>query len=54
MITEIHESKVLAKHISCACKCKFDGRKCNLNQWWNIDKCRFKCKQRHVREEDYI
>ena len=28
MITGINEQKVLAKHISCECKCKFDGRKC--------------------------
>ena len=39
MITEINESKTLAKHISCECKCKIDGRKCNSDQWWNIDKC---------------
>ena len=30
MITGINESKTLAKHISCECKCRFDGRKCNL------------------------
>ena len=24
MITVIHESKILTKHISCKCKCKFD------------------------------
>ena len=29
MITGIIESKTLTKHISCKCKCKFDGRKCN-------------------------
>ena len=29
MISEISESKALAKHISCKCKCKFDGRKCH-------------------------
>ena len=29
MITEIHESKTLTKHILCECKCRFDGRKCN-------------------------
>ena len=34
MITGINESKT-AKHISCKCKCKFDGRKCNLDQWWD-------------------
>ena len=26
MITEINESKRLTKHISCNCKCIFDGR----------------------------
>ena len=25
MITGIDESKILTKHISCKCKCKFDG-----------------------------
>ena len=33
MITGINESKILTKHISCECKCKFDGTKCNSNQW---------------------
>ena len=40
MITEKNESKILTKDISCERKCKFDGRKCNLNQNWNNDKCR--------------
>ena len=22
----------------CKCKCKFGGRKCNLDQWWNDNK----------------
>ena len=26
MITKTNESKTLAKHISCRCNCKFDGR----------------------------
>ena len=39
MITGINESKTLAKHISCECKCRFYERKCNSNQWWNNDKC---------------
>ena len=26
MITEKNELKILTKHISCECKCKFDGR----------------------------
>ena len=44
MITGTNESKTLAKHISCECKCKFDGTKCNSNQWWNNSKCWCKCK----------
>ena len=38
MITVIDQSKMLTKHLSCECKCKFDGRKCNSSQWWNNDK----------------
>ena len=37
MITEINESKRLTKHISCECKCRFDGRNCNSDQWWSND-----------------
>ena len=29
MITGINGSKILTKHISCKCECKFDGRKKN-------------------------
>ena len=32
IITGINESKILTKHISCECKCIFDGRKRNLDQ----------------------
>ena len=32
MVTGINESKKLTKHISCECRCNFDGRKCNSNQ----------------------
>ena len=39
MITGINESKALTKHVSCECKCKLDGAKCNSSQWWNNDKC---------------
>ena len=42
MTTGINESKTLAKHISCECKCRFDERKCNSDQWWN-NKCRHEC-----------
>ena len=44
MITKNFESKTLKQHISCKCKCKFDGRKCNSKQKWNSDKCRCQCK----------
>ena len=32
IINRINESKTLTKHISCNCKCNFDGTKCNSNQ----------------------
>ena len=44
MITLINESKTLTKHISCKCKCKFDGRKSNSSHWWNNNKCRYEFK----------
>ena len=53
-LTGINESKTLTKHVSCECKCKFDGRKCNSNQKWNNDKCRCECKKHHMCEKDYI
>ena len=34
-----NESKTLTNNISCKCKCKFDGSKCNSNQKWNNHKC---------------
>ena len=54
MITKINESKTSTKHKSCECKCKFDGRKCNSDQWWNKSKCRCECKNRHACEKDYV
>ena len=56
VITKINELKTLAKHISCKCKCKFDGRKCNSNQKWN-NKFQCKCKnlkESHICKKDYI
>ena len=43
-ITTINVSKILTKHISCECRCKFGGRKCNSSQKWNNDKCWCECK----------
>ena len=34
MIRGINKSKILTKHISCKCKCRFDRKKCNSNQQW--------------------
>ena len=33
MITGTNESKTLTKHMSCKCKCNFDGRSCSQEQW---------------------
>ena len=53
MIIKIKEPKGLTRHTSCEWKCKFDGRKCNSDQWWANDKCRCECKKRHVCEKDH-
>ena len=39
MITDVNESKTLAKHISCEFKCKFHGTKCKSNKNCNSNKC---------------
>ena len=44
----------MTKHISCKCKCKFDGTKCNLDWWRNKDKCRCECKKHHICENDHV
>ena len=54
MIAVINESKKLIKHISCECKCKFDGTKYKSNQWWNKDKYRCECKKHNVCVKDYV
>ena len=54
MITVINESETLRKHISCECKCKFDGKKFNLNQWWNNNKYWCWCKKHQIREKYYV
>ena len=49
--------KTSPKDISCECKCKFDGRKCNSNQKWSSQKYRCQCKNTkkpRVCEKDYI
>ena len=32
MFTGKNKSKILTKDISCKCKCRFDGKKCNSDQ----------------------
>ena len=54
MITGIDELKTLTKHISCQCKCRFDGRKWNSNLWWNNNKCWCERKKHHICEKDFI
>ena len=54
MITGINESKTLTNHISYECKCRFDERKCNSDQWWSNDKCRCECAKPHVCENDHV
>ena len=49
--TVINEIRTLAKHISCECKCRFHGRKCNSGQWWNDDKCWCESKKHHLCEK---
>ena len=51
IISVINESKTLTKHISCECKCKFDGRKCNSDQWSNNNKCRCEFEKLHACEK---
>ena len=50
----INDSKALAKHISCQCKCKLYGRKFNSDLWWNKDKCWCQCWKCHVCEKYYV
>ena len=45
VITGINNLKTLTKHMSCKCKCKFDGRKFNSNHKWKISKNK-KCKKK--------
>ena len=54
MITVINESKNLSKDISCECKCRFDRKKCNSDQWWNNDKSQCESQKLHVCEKNYI
>ena len=44
----------MTKHISCECKCIFDGRKGNSNRKWDNDKYQCECKKHDICEKGYI
>ena len=54
MIVRISEFKVLKKNVLWECKCRFDRKKCNSDQWRNNDKSQSECNKRHVCQKDYI
>ena len=54
MISEINELKILAKLISCECKCKLKGTKFKSNQLWKNDKCQCECQKHHICEKEFV
>ena len=54
IITRINESKTLKNYILCEDECKFNGRECKSDQWWNNDKGWSECKKRQVCEKIYV
>ena len=53
MITNKNEAKAMTKHISCDCKCKFNGTACNSNKKWNNKTFQCECKNYRKCKEDY-
>ena len=43
----------MTKHISCDCKCKFNGTTCSSNQKWNRKTCQCECKNYRTCKKDY-
>ena len=56
MITGINESRTLTKHAPYKCECKFDGRKSNMDQKLNNNKCwcDYKNPKEHVCKKGYF
>ena len=50
MKTNRYKAKTMVKHISCDCKCKFNGASCNSNQQWNNETCQCECKLLYVQK----
>ena len=53
MITNKHETKAMAKHISCDCKFNFSSTTWNLDKKWNNKACQCDCKNYHKCKKDY-
>ena len=53
MITNKNEAKVMVKHISCDCKCKFNSAIFNSNQKWNDKTVQYKYKNYCKCKRDY-
>ena len=52
VITNKNETKTMAKHISCDCKCIFNRITCNSNQKWNNETCQCECKNYCICKKD--
>ena len=52
-MTRINEAKILVRHISCDCKCKFSSTTYNSNPEWNNDECQCECKKYCTCKKDY-
>ena len=52
-ITNKNETKVMAIHILCDGKCKFNSTTCNSNQKWNSKTCQCECKNYCTCKKDY-
>ena len=53
ILTNENGAKIMAKHISCNCKCKFNSTKWNSNQKWNNETFQCECKSYRKCKRDY-
>ena len=53
MITGINELKTLTKHVSCQCKFRFDGRKCNSDNGGIMINVNVNVKKHDICDKDY-
>ena len=49
----IANENVMAEHISCDCKCRFNSTIYNSNQKWNNKTCQCECKNHRTSKTDY-